>query len=219
MDGKCAMCQVAARLCRVPGGKAPDFCSTRLYGDVLAQAREEYDKPALRDFAAQSSRQEKACYLPDPDHPDLNIPQKPRVVEIVEFCGRMGYKRLGLAFCGGLHQEASSFARILQEHGFEVVSVMCKVGGVDKTALGLTDEEKIGPGGHESMCNPIAQAMILNQAATEFNIILGLCVGHDSLFIKYSQAMCTVLAVKDRVLGHNPLAALYTAHSYYRYIK
>ena len=50
--------------------------------------------------------------------------------------------------------------------------------------------------GHESMCNPIGQAEILNVEKTEFNIVLGLCVGHDSMFLKNSDAMCTILAVK-----------------------
>jgi len=49
-----------------------------------------------------------------------------------------------------------------------------------------------------------------NDEQTEFNIVMGLCVGHDSLFLKYSNAPCTVLAAKDRLLGHNPLAAIYT---------
>lgn len=40
--------------------------------------------------------------------------------------------------------------------------------------------------------------------------------GHDSLFLKHSEAPCTVLVVKDRVLGHNPVAALYTSTGYYR---
>lgn len=66
------------------------------------------------------------------------------------------------------------------------------------------------------MCNPITQAYLLNEEKTEFNILLGLCVGHDSLFLKNAEAPCTVLAVKDRLLGHNPLAAIYTAESYYR---
>jgi uncharacterized metal-binding protein len=48
---------------------------------------------------------------------------------------------------------------------------------------------------------------------------MGLCVGHDSLFLKYSNALCTVLAAKDRLLGHNPLAAIYTIESYYRSLK
>ena len=46
-------------------------------------------------------------------------------------------------------------------------------------------------------------------------MLLGLCVGHDSLFMKHSVAPVTVLAVKDRVLGHNPLAAIYMADGYY----
>ena len=45
---------------------------------------------------------------------------------------------------------------------------------------------------------------------------MGLCVGHDTLFIKHVKSPTTVLAVKDRVLGHNPLAALYLSDSYYR---
>jgi len=66
------------------------------------------------------------------------------------------------------------------------------------------------------MCNPIAQAFVLNDEKSEFNIVMGLCVGHDSLFLKYSNAPCTVLAAKDRLLGHNPLAAIYTVDNYYR---
>jgi len=57
--------------------------------------------------------------------------------------------------------------------------------------------------------------MVLNDADTDFNVVLGLCVGHDSLFFKYSKAPVTVLVAKDRVLGHNPVAALYTTSSYY----
>ena len=66
------------------------------------------------------------------------------------------------------------------------------------------------------MCNPIAQAEFLNKAKTDFNVVIGLCVGHDSLFIKYSKAPVTVLAVKDRVLAHNPLGAIYMADKFYK---
>jgi len=64
-------------------------------------------------------------------------------------------------------------------------------------------------------CNPIGQAAILDGEGSELNIILGLCVGDDTLFIKHSKAPVTVLAVKDRVLAHNPLGALYTARHIY----
>ena len=48
----------------------------------------------------------------------------------------------------------------------------------------------------------------------DLNIAIGLCVGHDALFSRYSEAPVTTLVVKDRVLGHNPAAALYS--NYYR---
>ena len=66
------------------------------------------------------------------------------------------------------------------------------------------------------MCNPILQAKMLNQAKTDLNVVVGLCVGHDSLFYKYSEAITTTMITKDRVLGHNPAAALYTAETYYK---
>ena len=65
------------------------------------------------------------------------------------------------------------------------------------------------------MCNPIMQAKLLNEADTDLNIVMGLCVGHDSLFLKYAKAPCVSLVIKDRVLGNNPAAALYTTSSFY----
>jgi len=43
-----------------------------------------------------------------------------------------------------------------------------------------------------------------------------LCVGHDALFLKEVEAPTTVLVVKDRVTGHNPVAVLYLSQFYYR---
>ena len=103
-------------------------------------------------------------------------------------------------------------ARILRANGFEVYSVICKAGAIKKTEVGI--DEKCNAVG-EQMCNPIYQAMALNLAKTELNIVMGLCVGHDSLFYKHSQAVTTTLVVKDRVLVHNPVMALYTADGYY----
>lgn len=222
MDGQCAKCGLTnkERICRNPDGKHPDYCCTTLYPEALKTAASKYMEDGTQAFALAASRQEAACYAPykDPSSP-LRMPVKPRILEIIEFCHRMNYKRIGLAFCGGLHKEASMLIGILENGGLEVVSAMCKVGGVEKEYLGLKDEEKIRPGTFEPMCNPIGQAMILNAAKTQFNLVMGLCVGHDSLFLKNSEALCTVVAVKDRLMGHNPLAALYTSHSYYNYLK
>ena len=146
-------------------------------------------------------------------------PAKTRIEEIAEFAGKMGFRRLGLAFCVGLRKEARVVAGFYRGRGFEMVSVICKVGCVDKETIGLTGDQKIVPGRPEAMCNPVVQALVLNRARTELNILLGLCVGHDSLFLAHAGAPCTVLAVKDRVLGHNPLAAVYNLDSYYRSLK
>ena len=131
----------------------------------------------------------------------------------------MKYKKIGLVFCIGLRKEAKVVEGILAANGFTVVSGLCKMGRVPKEALGVRDDQKIRIGCFESMCNPIAQAYLMNEEKTEFNVMMGLCVGHDSLFLKYAQAPCTVFAVKDRLLGHNPLAAIYNIDSYYRSLK
>lgn len=139
-----------------------------------------------------------------------------RVEEIINFANKCGYKKLGLAFCVGLSKEAKIFASILRNHEFEVESLACKNGSVLKEFIGISNEEQVRPCTYEPMCNPIGQAKLLNQSGTQLNILLGLCVGHDSLFLKYSEAPVTVFAVKDRVLGHNPLAAIYMAEGYYK---
>ncbi len=56
---------------------------------------------------------------------------------------------------------------------------------------------------------------MLNESGCQFNIVLGLCVGHDSLFFKYCEGLMTVLVAKDRVLAHNPIGALHLADTYY----
>ncbi len=221
MEHNCSQCALiyGKRTCISPDGVVPKNCTTTLYNDAIEHALEIYkSNGVIRSFAAEAARQEASCYT-KPQGAHFNIPTKPRVVEIIEFCKRMNYRKLGLAFCGGLVSESRTFGKILLDNGFDVVSVICKVGGIDKTLIGLNDDEKINKFHHESMCNPIAQALIMNEECTDFNILLGLCVGHDSLFLKHSEAMCTVFAVKDRLLGHNPLSAIYTCDSYYKFIK
>lgn len=202
-----------------PGGKHPDTCPTRHQADALARAQQEYEKPDICAFAHAASVQEGEGYAGREHGYAKVMPLKPRILEIAEFARRMNYRRLGLIFCAGLAREGRLVAEFYRSKGFEVVSAICKVGQVPKENIGIADDQKIAIGRHESMCNPISQAMLMNEAETEFNILLGLCVGHDSLVFKYSQAFCTVLAAKDRVFGHNPLAAVYTLDSYYRYLK
>lgn len=195
-------------------GDAPAFCPMIQMPEVLDRATAEYNKKAVNEFARLASIQEAECYERTPDGIRTKFP---RIEELIQFANKCSYKKLGIAFCSGLAREAGILTDILENKGFEVLSVKCKVGAVPKEKIGIKASEKIaGPDMWETMCNPITQAEVLNEAQVDFAIMLGLCIGHDTLFIKYCRVPMTVLAVKDRVTGHNPLAALYLSNSYYR---
>ena len=199
----CASCAIHACAINQPE-KMPKNCPMK-NEKLMAEAVAKYSEPENREFYIKSCEVESAGYC-----------QWPRLREVIEFSRSMGYKKLGLAFCRGLHNEARTVEGLLRKAGFETVSVICKTGGVDKKYCGIPEEKKVRPGNFEAMCNPIAQALFLNEQKTEFNIVLGLCVGHDSMFYKYSDALVTTLVAKDRVTGNNPAAAIYCAGSYFR---
>ncbi|MEW6671299.1 MAG: DUF1847 domain-containing protein [Thermodesulfobacteriota bacterium] len=131
--------------------------------------------------------------------------QKTRLEEILYFAKEMDYKKLGLAFCSGLKDEAEIIDQILSKE-FKVFSAICKVCGISKSDFQLKSNPKDG----RISCNPIGQAEILNRKKTDLNIVVGLCLGHDILFTKHSKALVTTLVVKDRVLAHNPIGAIYS---------
>ena len=217
LSASCATCDIPAgkKICFSENGTGSKGCPTLLQQDLLEETRKIYEDPEIFEFARNASLQEGECYSNKIENPFVLEPTKTRITEICEFAHKMGYKRLGLAFCIGLAEEASIVDKIFTSNGFDVVSVVCKAGRALKEELDIAPEDFVMPPLKEAMCNPIHQARVLNAEKTEFNILLGLCVGHDSLFFKYADAYCTVLAVKDRVTGHNPLAAVYLSHSYY----
>lgn len=218
ISASCAECtnQMPDMACMTENGATFKGCPTVSRSAVLSEANGRYQDPEIGRFAKQASIQEAACYENRHERPYVMQPSKTRIMEICEFAKRMGYNRLGLVFCVGLKKEAGIVDSILKEQGFEVVSVCCKAGRTSKELIGLEDKDKIFQGTDEAMCNPVFQAMLLNHEQTQLNVLMGLCVGHDSLFFKHADAFTTVLAVKDRVTGHNPLAAIYLHHSYYR---
>lgn len=194
---------------------APAFCPMKISDKALEKARNEYQKKDVREFARQASIQEAECYELINGKLRTKIP---RIEETIQFAGKMKYKKLGIVFCLGLANEALLINKMLENNGFEVVSICCKTGGIPKEKIGLKPKEKVGdPNRFDVMCNPIAQAEVMNEEKPDWVILLGLCVGHDTLFIKYCHQPITVLAVKDRVLAHNPLGALYLSGTvYYR---
>lgn len=217
---RCAACPIRnrdERRCVNENGKFPPDCPTANRPELTEQVFSRYTTDETLVLAQTASRVESAGYIRQKNGPPL--PGRPRIVEITDFCQRMNYRRLGLIFCMGLRQEAQIVNEILESNGFEVVSAICKVGNTPKSRLGLSREDQINPHCEETMCNPILQAEIMNESGVDFNILLGLCVGHDTMALQNIKAPATVLAVKDRLMGHNPLAAVFTYNSYYRYLK
>ena len=184
-------------------GNYPPFCTTAALAEgelegALETANQEENRRVLQ--AAARTEYEGYCRLT-------------RVEETVDFARRMGFHKIGIATCAGLLKESRALARILRANGFEVYSVACKAGMADKSLVGIDEDCKaVGA----NMCNPILQAQHLNRIGTDLNIVVGLCVGHDSMFYKYAESLTTTLVAKDRVTGHNPAAVLYNLDGYYK---
>ncbi|MCL2556132.1 MAG: DUF1847 domain-containing protein [Firmicutes bacterium] len=183
MNLKCALCGVQA--CALNPEKLPSRCPNY-----------EQNPKWIQEYKSQYAQVAKAAA-------EITLETGlSRIDEIVLFCKKMNYNKIGFAFCKAFSKQAKIANDYLVNAGFDVISTMCKIGAISYEKIGLKHPNKL------SLCNPIAQADLFNESKTEFNIVFGLCVGHDSMFIKHSKALCTVLAVKDKVHDNNPLNAL-----------
>jgi len=189
----CAKCGVYK--CRSPDSKSkyPLLCPHESCAEIREQTVKHWVEPANRAVFEASDHVLREGYA-----------KWPRVKEVIEYSKKMAYKKLGIAFCVALRDEAKTLHNMLETNGFEVTSICCMAGGPARTEVGFDSPMGLP----RTVCNPLMQAEVLNQSETELNIMLGLCVGHDVLFIKHSRAGVTPLVVKDRVLHHNPVAAL-----------
>ena len=196
----------------------PEFCPMKHKADIIEKTVEKYKHENIKLLYLNSTITEQQAYQ---EVRGRVISVRPRILEIIKFSEMMGWSRTGIAYCAGLTKEARRIVEIFESAGYEVYSVRCKCGSVDKTVLGVPKEHKIAslhgdPDKFEAGCNPIVQAEVLNSETLDLHIIVGLCIGHDILFTKYSKAPVTTLIVKDRVTGHNPVASLFSAY-HHRY--
>lgn len=193
---QCAKCP--PKLCVMgPSDNGPDYCAMRTDPDIFDEARVITSKPEIQKMFQGVATTWKDSKL-----------SKDRIEEVMIYARNMGFKRLGLAFCIGLSDQAEVVSAVFEKGGFEVVSACCMTGGFSSDDVGLAEEHKVFREGRQPQCNPVGQALIMNKYKTDLNVLLGLCVGDDAIFIKHSEAPVTILAVKDRINAHNPLAAI-----------
>ena len=201
MAPQCAKCAVLR--CRTPeeDKKLPDFCPTKNHPDIVKETVEKHK--ADPEVRAINLAWEKLMSKVSQDRLSWT-----RLDEVIEYAKIRGVKKIGIATCFALLTEAKLLTNVLEEHGFEAISISCLSGEVKPAEVNIARDGVF--------CNPLMQAEVLNREGTQLNIMLGLCVGHDILFIRYSKADVTPLVVKDRATGHNPVVALYLSGGYYR---
>jgi uncharacterized metal-binding protein len=186
----------------------PEYCPMKTSPETIRSLVEMYGLDEVKRIYVPATITEKEAYE---SVRGVRMAVRPRIKELIEFGKLLNAQKIGVAFCAGMRDEATRIVSLLEKNGFAVASVMCKCGGVDKTRLNVAKEYKIDdPLKFEAGCNPVLQAELLNKAETEFNVIVGLCLGHDMLFTMNSKSPVTTLIVKDRLLGHNPVIALYS---------
>lgn len=215
---QCSKCSV--RVCTVDSsgkrlpGEAPSWCAMETKADVIKRAMAKYTD-GDRKIAHTAAVVESEAYIREPW--GLK-PYATRVLEIINFAKKMGYKKIGIACCFASGWDGRVLANIFLNRGFDVVARFCKVYEVKNTTfLGLKEEETLVPGGFQSMCNPITQVETLADSGCDLIVTFGECTGHDALAGKFSPVPLTLLGVKDRVLAHNPVVALTCPwNQYYR---
>ena len=201
---QCVRCGIHRCSSKEMEKEVPVYCPTEKYPDLAAETTEKYKRhdnlAVLKGWLGLMSQ------VLDPEKPREKYAWS-RIDEVIEYARLRGMKRLGIATCHSMIHESRLLADILEHHGFEVVSVSCLCGEVNPDEVGL-------PG--NIFCNPILQAEVLCKEKTELNIMMGLCVGHDILFLKHSSAETTPLVVRDYSTVHNPVAALYQSQGRFR---
>ncbi|NLK26605.1 MAG: DUF1847 domain-containing protein [Euryarchaeota archaeon] len=182
------------------------YCPTNISGHDRAEIVKRYNDPELQKLMGAAAKVERGTLQ---TVNGVRTPIRPRISEIMAFADEMGWTRIGVAFCLAARDEALRLTKVLEARGFEVYSIICRAFGMTKGEVGIPAENCL-KSPDETVCNPVYQAELLNDADTQLNIVVGLCVGHDMLFNKHSNAYVTTLMVKDRMTGNNPVGPLYS---------
>lgn len=189
----CASCHTAASY-RADCARMPRGCPTLTRPDLTKNVA-SYLQPERAELMRV------ADLSPFDDQHQL----RSRVEELLFFARARQLSRVGVAFCVSLTKEAQALGRLLESHGVQAELVCCRVGAMDYDAIGL---KKAHPERFAAICNPVAQAKLLNEARVDLIVQVGLCLGHDLILQEEARVPVTTLVVKDRALDHHPVEAL-----------
>jgi uncharacterized metal-binding protein len=123
-----------------------------------------------------------------------------RIEGIRDFALTGKYQCIGIAHCITFYRETEIIKQYLSKY-FKVYTVDCKYGSLRRNDL-------FGGGSRGVLCNPAGQAQYLNENTTDLNISIGLCIGHDMIFCKKSEAPVTSLFSKDFTNNNNMAQAV-----------
>ena len=193
MSYACASC-VKTSCLRGEFDRMPKTCPTVTHAEIAKDP-----SPYLEVERAADMRAADATPFTDDGE------KRNRVQELAHFAKARGMHRIGIAFCVSLIKESQVLARQLRAEGLETELVCCRVGAIDYDQIGL---HKAHPERFAAICNPVAQAKLLNESKVDLVAQVGLCIGHDLILQQECQAPVTTLVVKDRALDHNPVIAL-----------
>lgn len=193
MSGARKGCSCVSMCAILTGEPRPPGCPTAVHAALLDRAREEYRRED--SFA-------RKVWLAFARLVGTGGAKRSRLEHILEFAASMGWRRLGVASCARYLEQVALVERVARENGFECMGVTCKVG--DNSFADL----EIAVDSDWTLCNPLGQAMLLNEFGSDLNIAMGLCMGHDIIFQHYSQAPVTTLTVKEKISDDHPLETL-----------
>ena len=115
----CSEC--AIRNCYRREKQYPAFCLTEEYRDAADRTRKLYESDGIDGRLARAAAEIEGEYYG----------RLTRLEETIRFALKLGVKKLGIASCIGLLDEASIYARIVRTAGIETKTVICKVGAID----------------------------------------------------------------------------------------
>ncbi len=121
-----------------------------------------------------------------------------RMEEVIEFCKSEDYSRIGIAYCFGLKEMAMEVCEMLTGAGLAPLPVSCTSGAVKERHIDTSKKTET------VSCNPVGQALVLNNLKPDLVLEMGLCMGHDVIFHDKLKIPHSVILVKDRVFAHSP---------------